>query len=186
MSKYSEYPHYKLIMTEVSKNLRNFFFTKYPRFWNLKLDFFPLKKVFEIFCQNIVNDPPLNYIWPKFQGICGTFFFAKSPRFSNLKLDYFPHKKVFQDFRNRGKFIPSEVHLTKFSAKLENIFWRQKPPILKVEVGFSSDSKFFSNIFQIGANLSHLNFIWANFQQNQRTFFGRSVGRSGGRAGGRY
>ena len=122
-----------------------------------------------------MKDPPLNYIWPKFQGICGTFFFAKSPRFSNLKLDYFPHKKVFQDFRNRGKFIPSEVHLTKFSAKLENIFWRQKPPILKVEVGFSSDSKFFSNIFQIGANLSHLNFIWANFQQNQRTFFGRSV-----------
>ena len=120
-----------------------FFFTKYPRFWNLKLDFFPLKNFFEIFYQNIVNNLPLNYSWPKFQGICGTFFFAKSPRFSNLKLDYFPHKKVFQDFRNRGKFIPSEVHLTKFSAKLENIFWRQKPPILKVEVGFSSDSKFF-------------------------------------------
>ena len=37
-----------------------FFFRKYLRFWNLKLDFCPLKKVFEIFCRNIVNHLSLN------------------------------------------------------------------------------------------------------------------------------
>ena len=58
--KYSELSSYKLIMTEVSRILRNIFFPKYPRFWKLKLDFCPLKKVFEIFCPNILNHLSLN------------------------------------------------------------------------------------------------------------------------------
>ena len=75
-----------------------FFSPKYPRFWNLKLDFCPLKKVFEIFCRNIVNHRPINYSWPKFQQICGIFFFTKYPRFWNLKLNFCPIKKVFRRF----------------------------------------------------------------------------------------
>ena len=37
-----------------------FFFPKIPRFWKLKLDFFPLKKVFEIFWRNMANSRYLN------------------------------------------------------------------------------------------------------------------------------
>ena len=45
----------------------DFFFPKNPRFWKFKLDFFPLKKVFEIFWRNTANYLYLNYLWPKFQ-----------------------------------------------------------------------------------------------------------------------
>ena len=54
------------------------FFPKNPRFWKLKLNFFPLKKVFDIFWQNTVNYRCINYLWPKFQQICGIFFFSQN------------------------------------------------------------------------------------------------------------
>ena len=49
LPKYSELSYIKLIMTEISRNLRNIFFGKYPRFWNLKSDFFPIEKLFRRF-----------------------------------------------------------------------------------------------------------------------------------------
>ena len=37
-----------------------YFFQKKNKFWKLKLDFFPLKKVFENFCSNILNHLSIN------------------------------------------------------------------------------------------------------------------------------
>ena len=34
--------------------------------------------------------------------------------------------------------------MSEISANLKNIFWSRKPPILKLEVGFFSDKKTFS------------------------------------------
>ena len=45
------------------------------------------------------------------------------------------------------------------------------PPILKLEVGFFSRKKSFSQIFQNTANFFYLNFISVNFHKNQRTCF---------------
>ena len=45
------------------------------------------------------------------------------------------------------------------------------PPILQLEVGFFSDTNFFSHIFQNLAHLFTLNFIFVNLKKNQRTFF---------------
>ena len=55
----------ELIMSEVSKDLRNIFFPKYPRFWNLKSDFFPLKKSFLQIFQNTTIFFHLNFISKK-------------------------------------------------------------------------------------------------------------------------
>ena len=52
-------------MTEVSANLRNIFFPKYPRFWKLKLDFFPVKKSFSQIFQNSQHFFRLNFISKK-------------------------------------------------------------------------------------------------------------------------
>ena len=49
-------------MTEVSRNLRNVFFTKYPRFWNLKSDFFPIEKSFSQIFENTANFFHLEFI----------------------------------------------------------------------------------------------------------------------------
>ena len=60
--------------------------------------------------------------------------------------------------------------MTEVSRNLRNIFFRKIPPILKLEVGFFSDRKSFSQIFQNTEDLYAVNFIWQNFEQNQRTF----------------
>ena len=38
--------------------------------------------------------------------------------------------------------------MSEISANLKNIFWSQNPPILKLEVGFFSGGKRFSQIFE--------------------------------------
>ena len=83
----------------------DFFFPKNPWFWKIKLDFFPLKKVFEIFWRNTANYLYLNYLWPKFQHIWGIFFFTKYARFWKLKLDFFPIENVFRKKRLELKFF---------------------------------------------------------------------------------
>ena len=49
---------------------------------------------------------------------------------------------------------------------------------MKLEVGFFSDRKRFSQIFENRIFLFHLNFISVKNKKNQRTFFDRSGGRS--------
>ena len=71
------------------------FFPKNLRFWKFKLDFFPLKKVFEIFWQNTMNKRLLNYLWPKFQEICGRFFFHKIPPILKVEVGFFSDRKSF-------------------------------------------------------------------------------------------
>ena len=136
-----------------------FFFPKNRRFWKLKLDFFPLQNIFEIFWQNKASYLHLNYLWPKFQLICGIFFFTKYPRFWKLKLDFFPIEKVFRKTANTKHFSFSELIMSKISANLKNIFWPPKPRILTLEVGFFSDRKFFWKIFENRIFFFHLKFI---------------------------
>ena len=64
------------------------------------------------------------------------------------------------------------------------IFFFKIPPILKLEVGFFSDKKSFSQIFQNTANFLIIILLCAKFQQNQRNFFDQEVGRQVGRQGG--
>ena len=71
--------------------------------------------------------------------------------------------------------------MSEISANLKNIFCSQKLRILKLEVGFFSDRKRFSQIFENWQNLFHLNFISVKNKKNQRTFFDREGGREGGR-----
>ena len=52
------------------------------------------------------------------------------------------------------KLIMSEI-----SENSKNLFWPQKPPILKVEIRFYSDRKCFSQIFENWPFFFHLNFI---------------------------
>ena len=52
------------------------------------------------------------------------------------------------------------------------IFFPKIPPIFKLEVGFLSNIKSFSQIFENTPNFSCLNYVWRIFQQDQRNFFG--------------
>ena len=58
--------------------------------------------------------------------------------------------------------------MSEISANLKNSFWSQKPPILTLEVGFFSDRKRFSQIFENWQKKIHLKFI--SIKKNQRTF----------------
>ena len=74
--------------------------------------------------------------------------------------------------------------MSQFWAKSENLFFPRKTaaPHKDFEPKFQNFKliriffqleKMESKIFQIQINLSYLNFIWQNFEQNQRTFFDR-------------
>ena len=78
--------------------------------------------------------------------------------------------------------------MSQFWAKSENLFSRRKmaAPHKDFEPKFQNFKliriffqleKMEFKIFQIQKKLSYLNFIWQNFEQNQRTFFDHSVGR---------
>ena len=117
------------------------------------------------------------------------FFF----RFWNLKLDFFPIEKVFRKTAKTKNFSTLEVIMSEISANLKNIFWPRKPPILKLEVGFFSDRKRFSQIFENRIFFFHLKFIsikkkkkseklfWSLTQSLITTAFGR--GRQEGGVG---
>ena len=49
--------------------------------------------------------------------------------------------------------------MSEISANLKNLLGSQKPPILTLEVGFSSDRKRFAQIFENWLFFLHLNFI---------------------------
>jgi len=82
----------------------------------------------------------------------GRIFFS---RFWKLKLDFFPIEKVFRKTAKTKNFSTLELIMSEISANLKNIFFQKKvaatwcdfyfsPPILKLEVGFFSDKKSFS------------------------------------------
>merc|ERR1711911_122335 len=80
------------------------------------------------------------------------FFFSKYPVFSNLMLDFFPLKKSFsQIFQILAHLFHLNFISEKTPKKSEELFFRQKPPILELEVGFfSSKKKFFSDFPKYG------------------------------------
>ena len=55
LPKYRELSFYKLIMTEVLRNLRKIFFAKIPPILKIKVRFFSDTKYFQIFCRNTVS-----------------------------------------------------------------------------------------------------------------------------------
>jgi len=59
-------------------------------------------------------------------------------------LDFFPIEKVFRKTAKTKNFSTLGLIMSEISANLKNIFREQKPPILKLEVGFFSDRKSFS------------------------------------------
>merc|ERR1712198_498691 len=75
------------------------------------------------------------------------------------KLDFFPIEKVFRKTAKTKNFSTLGLIMSEISANLNNIFREQKPPILKVEVGFFSDKKSFSQIFENTEIFFHLKVI---------------------------
>ena len=81
--------------------------------------------------------------------------------------------------------IFSKIRAPFFSKKKASVvvwIWEKNP---KISEFFNFKSDFFLilqkkwRMFQNKRNLFTLNFIWQNFEQNQRTFFDREVGREG-------
>ena len=95
-----------------------------------------------------------------------------------MKLDFFPIEKLLHKTIFLANFIISELIMSQVSKDLRNIFFPKIPPILKLEVGFFSDKKSFSQIFENTPNFFRLKFISKKKKKNQRNFFGREVGSS--------
>ena len=139
MPKYRESPLSKLIMTEVSRNLRNIFFPKIPPIMKIEVGFFSGKKSFLQIFQNTANFLYPNFISKKKtkksenlffaeKSACYLwgfgFFFPKYPRFWNLKSDFFPVKKCFsQIFQIAAHLFHLNLISEKTPKKSENIFW---------------------------------------------------------------
>ena len=108
--KYSDF--FKL-MTEVSRNLRDIFFAKYHRFWNLNSDFCPIEKVFCIF----TKIPHIYFTRSLFlKKNRKTFLGAKTPILA-LDVCFFLIEKVLR----RLKFY-YKVIMSKISSKAEQLF----------------------------------------------------------------
>ena len=98
-------------------------------------------------------------------------FFSKKPQILKIQVRFFSTYKCFWNFLPKySELSYIKLIMTEVSRNLGNIFFRKIPPILKLEVGFFSDRKSFSQIFQNTEDLYAVNFIWQNFEQNQRTF----------------
>ena len=126
-----------LVSKKVPTTYGDFFFLqKYPRFWNLKLDFFPFKNSFLQIFENTPNFFHLNFISKKKLKKSGNlffaeksacylwgfwFFFQKYPRFWNLKLDFFPFRKISAIFSKIRQFFFTWTLFQK-KKKTENLF----------------------------------------------------------------
>ena len=99
------------------------------------------------------------------------FFTSKKPPILKIQVRFFSTYKCFWNFLPKySELSYIKLIMTEVSRNLRNIFFRKIPPILKLEVGFFSDRKTFSQIFQNTEDLYAVNYIWQNFEQNQRTF----------------
>ena len=107
-------------MSKISADLKTFFDHKYPRFWKLKLEYFPIKKVFPKTANN-KKISQIKLIMSKISADLKNLFCAQNPRFWNLKSDFFPIKKVFRRFSKIGYFFLPELDFYK-KKKSENIF----------------------------------------------------------------
>ena len=87
-----------------------FFFSKYPRFSNLKLDFFPIEKLLHktFFLANfIISELIMSEVSKDLRNI----FFPKIPPILELEVGFFStKKKFFADFPKYGNFFPSKLY----------------------------------------------------------------------------
>ena len=70
-----------------------------------------------------------------------------------------------------SKLSLNKLILTEVSRNLRKIFFRKIPPILKLEVGFSSDRKRFSQIFENWYIFFYLNFSSIKKEKKNRETF---------------
>merc|ERR1711949_112186 len=86
------------------------FFSKFPGFSNLKLDFFPIEKLLHktFFLANfIISELIMSEVSKDLRNL----FFPKKPRILELEVGFFStKKKFFQDFFFARKFIPSKLY----------------------------------------------------------------------------
>ena len=119
-------------------------------------------------------------------------FWKKIPKFQNWNRIFFNFFKKNLECSKINEIyilwtlsepILSKIWDTFFSKKKVSVvvgIWKKNP---KISQFFNFKSDFFlilqkqPPMFQNIRNLFVLNFIWANFQQNQRTFFDQEVGR---------
>merc|ERR1712168_1407329 len=87
---------------------------KTPNFRNLKLDFFPMKKVF----RSMAKWGKFSYYYLIMTKVSRKKILFKTPNFRNLKLDFFPMKKVFCLTAKWGKFSYYYLIITKVSRDL--------------------------------------------------------------------
>merc|ERR1712198_452545 len=90
-------------------------------------------------------------------GFC--FFFQKIPDFENSSWIFFHLKKVLKFFGKIRRNIYIQTNYDRSFNKFGEHFFHKIPPILKLEVGFFSDKKSFSQIFENTEILFHLRVI---------------------------
>ena len=118
--KYSELIFFKLIMTEVSRNLRNIFFRKIHPILKLEVGFLSDRKSFSQIFEITAYLSHLQFISIKKNR--ETFSRAKTPDFSTLSRIFLRLKQFFAHFPNYSKFIYYKLIMSKFSSKSEQLF----------------------------------------------------------------
>merc|ERR1712168_867322 len=93
------------------------------------------------------------------------FFFQKIPHFENSSWIFFP---------KYGELSLFKLIMTEVPTDLRNIFFHKIPPILKLEVGFFSDRKRFSQIFENWQKKFHLKLLSKRIIKKSENLFGSS------------
>ena len=149
----------------------------------IESDFFPhfLSKIRKL--ENCENLFLLNYNWANFEQDQRNFFLKIYSQFSNLNRIFFHNFWAKSENSKIAKIyflwtssepILSKIFFRKKKASVVVGIWKKNPKISQIS---NLESDFFlilqkkPPMFQNIRNLFVLNFIWANFQQNQRTFF---------------
>ena len=135
-----------------------FFFPKIPPIFNLKLEFFPIEKLFADF----PNRDKFIYsylLMTKFSARL-IFFFPKSPDFETWSWIFFRLKIFFIFFPNFDTFIYCQLIMCEVSAKSEKFFFTKKsacylwgfwfffpkiPPIFNLKLEFFPIEKLFAD-----------------------------------------
>ena len=162
--------------------MRNIFWTQNtPTFESWSWIFFRLKKFFanQIFLLNFII---LELIMKKNSAKSENLFWSQK---LNFKWIFFQFEKLESQIRFSLQILFfSELIMKKISAKSENLrkmadyqcgIWTKYPRFFNFKWIFFHFKKPESQIFQNWQKKICLNYIWQNFQQNQRNFFEREV-----------
>ena len=105
----------------------DFFFSKYPRFSNLKLDFFPIEKLLHktIFLANLsISELIMSEVSKDLRNI----FFPKIPRIFELEVGFFSDRKTFAQNAFPGKFYYFETNYERSFKRFAEHFFSQNTP----------------------------------------------------------